>query len=660
MRTLLLSFALQLLIVTPALGNASLDAIEQAYRQGSITEGQRLYYRVAAVKAPHLLPDRFLGSARAARPRGAPPSRSHFRVMIDAFRGLGRVEPGIRARLRDLLLPPPDLTYTIDSTAVFPVRVSYALPSQEAKAQLVLESAETAYQAEVLDWGFWAPPIEPSAGSFRFYLQDAGGAAGYTSPYLENDLTAHLDAYSYIVIDPSLDDVYLATTVAHELNHACQMAMDFGEQVGFMENTASYVEAVVFPDGWWDTVMTFPYFQAQPWRPLEHKATPSDYYEYGGALWVYFLATQYGDDDPRWIRQIWEGTVQNGPINEPDYFDVLDEMLAAEGGLAGAVQTFSEHRYFLGDDDDGQHLEGAWQWAGSEVWKTAIHSTAGLPVRDLRPSDSSTRPMPNGCNYIELDVGSLPQWPVRFAFAGDPTLLWYVNLLQVADGQATVSSEMTLDASGTGQLSLDVDSLDKAVMVVCQLGGEGYDPDQHMWPPGDYSYSIEYDIPAPTVTSVSPDHVARGSHNVTLQLHGTGFLRHPELAVAISGERVAITIDEYISDQELLVSLTVAPDAELGPRSVTVTNPGGASGEGRDILTIVDPSEIQDAGPDGSVTTADPASGCGCASAAHGPSGWAMLLLWLGLGLWQRRRNGEARKDCTRRTVTVNSQEENQ
>ncbi len=636
MRKLLPWFALLLLVIAPApvRANGSLRAIDDAYASGAITQGQRLLYRVTAVKAPHLLPVRFAGDTKS----GQPSARSHFRVMLQAFRSLDRVEPAVRGQLRNLLLPPPDLTYSIDSTALYPIRVSYALPAQAAQAQRVLEVAEIAYQTQVLDWGFWAPPIEPAAGLYRFYVEDAGGAAGYTAPYLDVDVTPHSDAYTYIVIDPSLDDVYLDTTVVHEFNHACQIAMDYNERVAFMENTASYVEAEIFPEGWMYTVATFPYFQSQPWRPLEYKATPSDIYEYGGALWVHFLATLYGNSDPRWVRQIWEGSVQEGPLNEPDYFDVLDEMLQAHGGLSEAVKTFSEYRYFIGNDDDGQHLPGAGQWWDSEVWKTATLSTLQLPVRDAKPADHSTRPKPNGCNYIVLDVDSALDWPLRFAFRGEHSLQWYVHVLQVAAGQTTRSTALTVDASGMGQLSLDVNALDEAVLVVCQLGGEGYDPDQQLWTDGEYFYSIEYDIPAPTVTGVTPDRVAQGAHGMSLSIHGTGFVLHPELTVSLSGERVAVTFEELVSAEELRVSVTVAPNAELGPRSITVTNPGGAAGVGPGLLTVVDPSELPDAGPDGGTQPADPGPGCGCRSAGTAQSPWLLLLLVLGLWLELRRR----------------------
>ncbi len=647
MRILLLSLGLLLLIPGSSRANSILRDIDNAYRSGAISEGQRLFYRVAAVKAPHLLPMRFAGVTRSGQsmthPWAQPSVRSHFRVMLEAFRSLDRVEPALRRPLHDLLLPPPDLTYSIDSTALYPIRVSYGLPSHAAKAQRVMEVAELAYQIEVLDWGFWEPPIEPTAVLYRFYVEDAGGAAGYTSPYLENDDTPHLDAYTYIVIDPTLDGVYLDTTVVHEFNHACQCAMDYGEQVAFMENTASYVEAEIFPEGWMYTVAMFPYFQSQPWRPLEYKATPTDVYEYGGALWVYFLTYVYGNQDPRWIRQVWEGTVQNGPVNEPDYFDALDAMLQPTGGLTEAVKTFSGYRYFIGSDDDGQHLPDAGEWWDSEVWRTATLSTLQLPVRDAAPDDNNTRPLPNGCNYIVLDVDHAPQYPVRFAFRGNSTLEWFVNIMQVTAGQPTEFTELTVDASGLGRVAVEVNGMDEAVLVVCQLGGEGYDPDGLFKTPGDYYYSIELDVPAPVVTGVSPDRIAQGAHDVSLSIFGTGFVQDPDLAVSLSGDRAVVTSIEFVSDQELRVSVTVTPDAQLGPRSVTVTNPGGSAGVGSNLVTIVSPEELPDAGPDGGTTPVDPGPGCGCRSTGSDHSPW--LLLLLGLGTWfniRRRRSTQS------------------
>jgi hypothetical protein len=641
MRVILLSLALQLLAASPALANDALRAIDEAHVVGTISDSQRIYYRVAAVKAPHLLPATF----RQYVKQGPRTRRSHTSVMVEAFQALDRIEASLQGQLRNLLLPPPDLTYSLDSTALFPIRVSYALPAQQAVAQRVLEVAEIAYQIEVLDWGFWEPLIEPAAGLFRFYVMDAMGAAGYCSPYLENDDTPHNDAYTYIVIDPSLNGVYLDTTVVHEFNHSCQIAMDYGEQVSFMENTASYVEAEIFPEGWLYTVMTFPYFQSQPWRPLEYKkAAGSDYYEYGGALWVHFLAYLYGNEDPRWVRQVWEGTVQNGSINEPDYFDSLDELLGADGGLIEAVKTFSEYRFFVGMDDDGQHLPGAGSWWDSEVWRTATWSTYHLPIRDEGPADNATRPQPNGCNYIVLDLGNELDWPLRFYFRGNLDLSWHVYVMQIDASGLAESTVLSVDASGIGQATMDADGLDRLVMVVCQRGGESYDPDHRAWTPGDYLYSIEYDIPAPTVTAVSPDRLAQGAHGVSLSITGSGFVEHEELTVAISGERVAVTFEEFVSSEELRVSVTVAPDAELGPRDVVVTNPGGSAGFGDGVLTLVTPDEVVDAGPDGGTTTGGSQPGCGCETTGSRRPPLLPLIFGIAFSwLWVRRHRRSGR-----------------
>ncbi|MBW2523767.1 MAG: hypothetical protein JRI23_06310, partial [Deltaproteobacteria bacterium] len=395
---LLWTTAITLGVITaaaPAAGSELLAAIEHAHRAGQIDRVERLAYRIAAVRAPATLP-------AWLRPEGAtalePASvGSHTQVMVEAFQSLPTLSPAEELKLRNLLAPPPDLTYSVEATEPYPMRVSYGSPGLQAKAERVLQAAITSYELQVQDWGFWEPPIEDGLGSYRFYVMDAGGAAGYTAPYLEVDTTDHYDSYTYIVIDPSLGDVSLDATVAHEFNHACQTAMDVGELRSFMENTASYIEAKVFPSSAPLMAGMFPYFQNQPFRSIEYMRTyETDGYEYGGALWALFLTHHYGDDDPRWLREVWEGSVQSSWHNEPDYFDALDELLASDGGVREAMHTFAEHRFFVGADDDGHHLPHAGNWHGAEVWRTATVDQTRLPIQDAGPSGTDTQPEPGG------------------------------------------------------------------------------------------------------------------------------------------------------------------------------------------------------------------------------------------------------------------------
>jgi len=82
-------------------------------------------------------------------------------------------------------------------------------------------------------------------------------------------------------------------------------------------------------------------------------------------------------------------------------------------------------------------------------------------------------------------------------------------------------------------------------------------------------------FPTPTVASAAPASVARGSTTV-VTLHGDAML--PSSVVAVYGGGVTVNSVTWISDQELQVSITVAPDAPTGAHSYALVLPGTGPG----------------------------------------------------------------------------------
>ena len=611
-----------------------LAAMDRALEQGKMSWQENMFLKVAAVRNPAALPEpwrrRFLDAA--------PSNGCSTTVLADAFQALPRMDDSWRREVTHVLIPRPDLGYTIDATSPFPVRVSYGDPSLAAKAQAVLDAIEQAYSVEVDQWGFWAPPIEPGQDYYRVFVEDAGmGAGGYTAPYAENPDTSWRDAFTYIVIDPNNDDWALPAVVAHEFNHACQASMDAYEQTAFWENTATYIMSQVFPSGWPYTMWFFSSFQAYPYRVLEYmNRMNSDRYEYGGSLWLYVMEYLYGDEDPRWIRRVWEGSVQDVPYNEPDYFDALSDMLASSGGFQEMVRTFARYRYFASSDDDGRHIPGAGDWYQAEVDKEARYSTTDLPVIDAVPAESH-RPMPNGCNYIELYVESDIGLPLRYSFTGDPALLWSAQVMKLHLGSDVEVTEIELDDSRVGQTEVEADQGDRLVLVACQLGPVDYDPDTSAKVAGEYHYSIEWAAPVPTVTEVVPNQLSRGIQEIELLIRGKDFVLGDGFAVKFGQAKVVANRVAYMSDTEVRAWVVVAKTADLGPTDVIVVNPGNQEGVGKDMLEIVD----EEAEGDGGGATGDEPGegrGCGCRVMTRSDLGLSWLLASLLLGLVIRRR----------------------
>jgi hypothetical protein len=603
----------------------ALTRIDCAYRRGQLALGERHFYRVAAVKAPHLLPPALQPTADQSISSPADPTLRQGRfsataVLIEAFQALPNLDAPLRAEIEALMAPPDDFDYYLQAEQPFPVRVNYSDPAQETLAQVTLDAINETYAIEVDEWGFWAPPIEPGTDYYRFFITDLSqGWGGYTLPYAENPATAHRDAFSYIVLNERVGVQGMLGLVAHEFNHACQASMDVYELVAFMENTAAYLETRVDYMSWVGNIGMIYVYQKNAHRPLEYmNMNMTDGYEYGGSLWTSFLNARYGGYDPAWIRQIWEGSVQTGYGNEPDYFDVLDEMLAESGGFREMVKTFARDRFFVGRDDDGQHIEHASRYLYGEVARIAELRTDDLPVRDASPL-AEKLPQPNGCNYITVDVADALENPVRFSIQADPQRDWYITVMRVADKQDTAHTDMTLDANGHGELTIHTGPLDRLVLAVCQLGGPDYDPDDYDFTDeetfrGTYTYSIETVYPAPQITSLDPDTFVRGTQGKTLDIYGNGFVDSAELTLEASGELISLQFARFVSPQHLRATVTVSADAEKGTRDLTVINPGGNTATLPGALNIVDADETGDGSTADSSPLAakDSAKGCQC------------------------------------------------
>ncbi len=568
----------------------SLQMIDRAHELGELSAGRRHILRVKAVKNPELLPVEFRYSPDQVftATRGC-----YTPVMVEAFQAMNTLKDSDRSELQELLLPPDDLEYYIQVDHPFPFRVNYRYPEDETLAKVAAEAVLVSYQTQVNEWGFWRPIIETEAEYYRFFLVElSGGLGGYLSPYAFNPDTPHTDAFSYIVLNTRVGYSGMLSLVAHEFNHACQVSMDALELVAFMENTASFVETRINYMSWIGKMYMIHVFQRNAHRPLEYmRYGGSDGYEYGGMFWASFLTHMYGDSDMAWLRMVWEGTVQEVMYNDPHYFDVIDEMLAERGGFSEMVKKFGRYRFFAGRDDDGQHMEGTYRLWDSEVGKIRELKTADLPIHEKTP-EQEFLPMPNGCNYITLDVDDASDFPVRFRFDGEQDVSWYVTVMKIAHGLDTTHHDMELDEESRGDLVMESRVMDRMVMVVCHLAPEGYNPNDSAWDPAHYTFSIDRVLPAPHIERVDPAYIVRGEQSQLLNLHGSGFADSTEIAIDFSGDLVSGAITQFLSERHIVIIGTASINAEKGYRDLIVTSPGGESTVVEKAIKIVDADEV--------------------------------------------------------------------
>jgi hypothetical protein len=88
---------------------------------------------------------------------------------------------------------------------------------------------------------------------------------------------------------------------------------------------------------------------------------------------------------------------------------------------------------------------------------------------------------------------------------------------------------------------------------------------------------------APNPTTVTPGSRPQGFTG-TVSITGSGFVNGA--TVAISGTGITVNSVTFNTATRLTVNLTLAPDAALGPRNITVTNPNAGTRTCLDCLTV--------------------------------------------------------------------------
>ncbi|MFH2007101.1 MAG: DUF6055 domain-containing protein [bacterium] len=599
--------------------------IDTRHRRGELDERTRQLYRVAAVKRPSLLP-------RELRERlGSPAWRSGTAVLVEAFQWVERRgEQG--GAVHRLLSPPTDFDYVVESTTR-PIRVSYGQTSLQGYAEAILDAAEISWDIQVDEYGFFPPPIEPGTEPYRFYVGETSpGVAGYTSPYDPNPDTPWADCYTYIFISPDLGIGRVASTVAHEFNHALQAAMDCAEVTTYWENTATYIQAATFPELRYDSYWTMYSFQAVPWWSLD-RFDPGQGYQYGGALLNYFLADAYAPGEgPVLIRDIWAASMQPAPtdngmfVNSLTYFDGIETALADRGfndTMEEVYLDFSESRYFVGSNADDDHIDIADEFGWfSTLQITADHYQGQLPLEGQAPPPER-RPAPYGANHIKLALGADYPYTVQVRFDGADDTRWAVRVVRMGGGLPSLAEDLAVDpASGEGELEVGAGEYPTLMLVVANLGTEDYKPGISPGGGADYTYGFVPIIPPPVLEALAPAEVAAGQQNVLMRLTGSGFVSGSGFALRFDDPLLEVSSIRYVEETEVVFDLTVPAITEPGLKSITVTNHGGVEATGVDLLTVVE------------TESDEPKSGCGCRSGgADSPVGVLPLVL-----LWVMRR----------------------
>ncbi|MCP3063751.1 hypothetical protein LXT21_33750 [Myxococcus sp. K38C18041901] len=292
--------------------------------------------------------------------------------------------------------------------------------------------------------------------------------------------TPHDDRRGFMVVDPwgPYGGAELEETVVHEMAHASQAADDWYESPITFEMSAVFTDQV-YANRYIKTYLED--FQSHPDWALDRDDGYETWYMYGASLYLLFLKDRFFGGNPGFVSRMWlasrnpPGAEADPTLNEPDFVDALDTLLADQGSsYVDTVPEFSRWRWYTGDHVDDRHFQHFAQ--GLENLKAA---RLALAVDQEAASGSlqvtKDAPMMLGTSYLSLKKG-----------AGTPDTL-YVSLaapvdarrrfvVQAVPGLTPDSDGETLDlASGPKLLRFAADSTRTLIVTVLPTGP--YDPD---------------------------------------------------------------------------------------------------------------------------------------------------------------------------------------
>jgi hypothetical protein len=358
----------------------------------------------------------------------------------------------------------------------------------------ILALSEMAWQKLFFEMGFLPPHTDGQLGGderFDIYIvtdldPGIGGYAGFSG---YNEETPRADAVGYLVINNAMGALYRPFVVAHELFHASQMAYDWWEDLGFMEASATWVPDLVFPEDnlYW---RYFPFYNAEPYLALDYISLKSPY-QYGMGMFVMYLDEKFGSGDGSFIKTIWEQSVQNDIVNEPDFLDVIHNTTVR--GLDQAFIDFGPWRFFVGSRDDSQHFSDGAVWDERmdpyfevEAPKGAL-ILKGEAVKPLEPYSHAFLRFPR-------PPGEIADYSLEL-YSADQNLNLQVTLLEQRDG---LWQQRVGEISRDGRASLQVrnnGTLAEFVAIVANLGDGTYDSDTSPWTKSSLAYDFRVLMP---------------------------------------------------------------------------------------------------------------------------------------------------------------------
>ena len=280
---------------------------------------------------------------------------------------------------------------------------NYSLESNFGYAQSLIDLAEFSLQKYINDgWELPPPDCDESIEDINSpnHCSNFGGNSLYDI-YISNDgpgmvvperpysVEPYLGGYSTYMKISTLSNNYTTCpswnyhVLAHEVHHAVQLRYGNGasgtpgnyiHNLWFFEQTASYMENVVFPNSIHLRTMLANCDVVTPLTFPEHGIDyPAELYQYRSALWHKFLVESL--EDSSIVRLMWEdyGLQYNNAENQISLFPIYDNAIQTvtnnEYLLSDAFNDYSKWRYFTGERSiPNQYFNESFQYCNSTTY----------------------------------------------------------------------------------------------------------------------------------------------------------------------------------------------------------------------------------------------------------------------------------------------------
>lgn len=437
-------------------GHPTLEAINDAYLGGEITEAEALLYRFYFVKDPAKLP--------AHLRKEGQPIKSATAILLEVYDRESTLPAEIRYEIAQYRVRPSGLPllrvtdhYYIHYTLTGPNAVPY-----EGYVDAIEEACEASWQEYHVNMNWDLPPGDGAMGGgsdmIDCYIHDLGagylGMAEIETP-VPGPPSGDWTGFFHVNRNIGSANVRRVTT-AHEYMHIVQFGYRAFGARWYMENCAMMGEEWVYDHvndyhGYLLHFFLYPYWTLTTFNGM---------YEYGGIVWPMYQSERFADE---LVEDIW-GIFQWDGVT---IWDAFDEALFPYGyETISAYTEFMRWCFYTRDRDDGMHFEEAGDWLIT-FWPDGTYSS--YPTGELHPNPIK-RPEQVGTSIMEFipETGSTDNILV-VDFDG-PDCSAAVDLIAKRDGEDIFTEYyMTLDENGNGTIEIPDFDISEYVFMLASM-----------------------------------------------------------------------------------------------------------------------------------------------------------------------------------------------